>query len=202
MSLSPPQIEELLDTLTGPVTNFDCGTLCAPSNGGVPVCCHAPTIVPVLYTAEMAVMKRRTELWRKLRRSDNPTDYGDLTSDLRKCDLLAICKGVEHCERENRSLACRTFPFEPYLDHDRQLAGLVFNFDFEDLCPLVNSRHPIRKGFVVEALDMWTKMFAMSPVEEEFYFKISQSIRRRFGQWRSKIPVFTPQGVRRYPTAR
>lgn len=195
--LKQRDIPELLELLQSPVTDFDCGTLCAPGNGGVPVCCHAERIVPVLYKVEMAVLKRRSDLWRKY--EPRTKDQHELASDMRGCDMLAVCKGAEHCERENRSLACRTFPFEPYLDHDRQLVGLVWNYDFAGTCPLIGSRHRIQPRFIEECLAMWQRMFELSFRERMFYFRISQTMRRSFGQKRRRIPVFTPDGVWSYP---
>ena len=61
------QIEELLSTLSVPVTDFDCGTLCAPGNGGVPVCCDKDLIVPVLYKTEYKLLRGRSDLWRPFR---------------------------------------------------------------------------------------------------------------------------------------
>jgi hypothetical protein len=194
------QIEELLATLRSPVTDFDCGTLCAPGNDGIPVCCDRDRIVPVLYKTEYKLLRQRSDLWSPFRpRTKQQASLGD---DLRSCDKLCQCKGVAHCERENRSLACRTFPLEPYLDHDGRLVGLVYNFDFQGTCPLVGSRHPIRPQYVDECMIMWEKAFSWSEEEWEFYFDHSETLRRSFGQKRKRIPVYTREGIVRMPTAR
>ena len=197
---TPSQIAELLETLTAPVTEFDCGTLCAPDNGGVPICCDKERIVPVLYTREYALLRKRSDLWRPFQpRTKQQRELGE---DLRSCDRLCECKGVAHCERDNRSLACRTFPLEPYLDHDGELAGLVWNWDFDGTCPLVGSRHPVRADYIDQCLRMWEKAFGWSEDERQFYFEHSQTLRRSFGQKGRKIPVFTRQGRKRMPTRR
>ena len=64
---TPAQIEELLATLTVPVTEIDCGTLCAPDNDGIPICCDKSRIVPVLYKKEYQVLRARSDLWRPFR---------------------------------------------------------------------------------------------------------------------------------------
>lgn len=192
--------EDLLQTLQSPVTEFDCGTLCAPGNGGVPVCCHAETIVPVLYKAEYAVLRKRSDLWGPYR-PRTKTDE-ELLRDRRSCEVFAECKGHEYCERENRSLACRTFPFEPYLDHDGRLVGLIWYYDLAHLCPLIESKHRILPRFIRECISLWRKLFDAFPQEREVYFDASTSVRRSFGQKRRRIPVFTPQGIRRLPTRR
>jgi Fe-S-cluster containining protein len=192
--------EELLETLRSPITEFDCGTLCAPGNDGVPVCCQASSIVPVMYKAEYELLRRRSELWGPYRpRSDADRE---LVADARACEIFAECKGHEHCERENRSLACRTFPFEPYLDHDMQLVGLVWYYDLKSLCPLIESKHRILPEFIRECLSMWEKLFEGMPEELEYYHETSESLRRSFGQKQKKIPVHTRDGVRQMPTSR
>ena len=197
---TPAQIEELLDTLTVPVTEIDCGTLCAPDNDGVPICCDKNRIVPVLYKPEYRLLRARSDLWRPFR--PQTRQQRELGEDMRSCDRLCECKGVAHCERDNRSLACRTFPLEPYLDHDGRLVGLVWNMDFEGTCPLVASRYKVRQDYIEQAMAMWTKAFGWSEREREFYQGHSQTLRRSFGQKQRKIPVFTMGGKRNMPTAR
>jgi hypothetical protein len=199
MALTGPQIDELLRTLRAPVTSFDCGTLCAPNNGGVPVCCHAQQVLPVLYRAELALLQKRSDLWR---RHVPAGDDAALRHAARACDVFAVCKGHTHCERDNRSLACRTFPFEPYVDHDGRLAGIVFAYDFAHLCPLIASQHTISGRFVVQCIAMWERMFAFDDAERAFYAGCSRTLRRQFGRRREAIPVFTARGVVAYPTAR
>ncbi|MFO1078241.1 MAG: hypothetical protein U1E73_11025 [Planctomycetota bacterium] len=199
MALTQRQIEELLALLRAPVTAFDCGALCAPGNGGVPVCCHAPTILPVLYKAEFALLRRRSELWRRhVPRGDD----AELRQRARPCDVFAVCKGHTHCERDNRALACRTFPFEPYLDHDDRFVGLVFAFEYAHLCPLIAGEHAIRPDFVAECCAMWRRMFELDADERAFYAGCSRTLRRQFGRLRERIPVFTERGIMAMPTAR
>lgn len=185
--------------LRSPVTSFDCGTLCAPTNGGVPVCCHAETILPVLYVAELALLQRRSDLWR---RHVPAGDDGSLGQRARPGDVFAVCKGHRHCERDNRSLACRSFPFEPYLDHDDRLAGLVFAFEYASLCPLIAGAHDILPQFVAECEAMWRRLFALDADERRFYAGCSRTLRRQFGRLGAPIPVFTARGVVPMPTSR
>lgn len=200
MPLGEAQVEELLAILRSPVVGFDCGTLCAPRNGGVPACCQASTVLPVLYEAELALLRRRSDLWRK--HVPDGASGAALMRDLRPCDTFAICKGHLHCERDNRSLACRTFPFEPYLDHDDRFAGLVFAYDLDHLCPLISSEHEILPEFVEQCCAMYRRLLELAPEERAFYSGISRSLRRSFAQKRSPIPVFTERGVVAFPTAR
>lgn len=199
MALTQPQVATLLRTLTAPVTKFDCGTLCAPGNGGVPVCCHAPSILPVLYKAELALLQKRSELWRQ----HVPTGAdAPLLQAARACDVFAVCKGHTHCERDNRALACRTFPFEPYLDHDDRFVGIVFAYDMAHLCPLITSAHEIEADFVAQCCAMWRQLFAFDDDERRFYAGLSRTLRRQFGRRGEAIPVWTERGVLACPTSR
>lgn len=199
MPLTPAQVAELHGLLQAPVTAFDCGTLCAPGNGGVPVCCHAPTILPVLYKAELALLRRRTTMW--TRHVPQGAD-AELAQLARPCDVFAVCKGHLQCEREHRDLTCRTFPFEPYLDHRGRLAGLVFCFDLAHLCPLMLGDQRIEPEFLAQCLRMYARLFEFAPEEHAFHLGISRRLRRQFGQRREPIPVFTTAGVVAMPTRR
>jgi Fe-S-cluster containining protein len=192
--------EELLGTLRSPITEFDCGTLCAPGNDGVPVCCQASSIVPFMYKAEYELLRRRSKLWGPYRPRNS--EEVEMVQEARSCEFFAECKGHEHCERDNRSLACRTFPFEPYLDHDAQLAGLVWYYELKRLCPLIESSHKILPEFIRECISMWEKLFASMPDEIEYYHETSESLRRSFGQARLEIPVHTRNGIQLMPTNR
>lgn len=199
MVLTQARIEELLATLRAPVTAFDCGTLCAPGNGGVPVCCHAPSLLPVLYKAELLLLQKRSDLWR--RHVPVGAD-AELRQRARSCDVFAMCKGHTQCERDNRSLACRTFPFEPYLDHDDRFVGIVFAFEYAHLCPLIGGAHDIEPEFVAQCCAMWRRMFEVDAEERAFYAGCSRTLRRQFGRQRERIPVFTEHGVVAMPTSR
>ncbi len=199
MPLTAPQIERLLTMLQAPVTDFDCGTLCAPTNGGVPVCCHSTSVLPVLYAAELALLQRRSDLWR--RHVPHGAD-APLQAAARACDVFAVCKGHLLCERDNRSLSCRTFPFEPYCDHSGEFAGIVFCYDLAHLCPLILGQHAIRDDFVAQCCAMWRQLFAFDDEERRFYAAASARLRRSFGRRHEPIPVFTERGVEAMPTQR
>jgi hypothetical protein len=186
MALPGPQVAELLRTRTAPVTSFACGTLCAPGNGGVRVCCHAEQVLPVLYKAELALLQKRSQLWREHVPSGPDAALRDTA---RACDVFALCKGHTQCERDNRSLACRTFPFEPYLDHHDRFAGIVFAYDFAHLCPRITSSHAITDEFVAQCCAMWERMFAFGADERRFYAGCSRTLRAPLITARAPAPA-------------
>ena len=115
-TIKPADFATLYEGFTAPVSRFDCGRKCAPLNGGEPVCCSTQNAVPVVHKVEFDLLKTRTDLWSKFKPYDYATRQivAELTSD-----CMAIhCKGARHCERDNRTIACRGFPFYPYLTRE------------------------------------------------------------------------------------
>ena len=118
-SIKPSDFASLYEGFNSPVSRFDCGKKCAPLNGGSPVCCSTENAVPVVHKVEFDLLKTRTDLWSKFK----PYDYAtrqiveELTSDC----MAITCKGVRYCERDNRTIACRGFPFYPYLTRQKIL---------------------------------------------------------------------------------
>src|SRR5687767_967474 len=116
--ISPDDFAQLYDGFNAPVSRFDCGRKCAPLNGGEPVCCSTQNAVPVVHKVEFELLKTRTDLWTKFKPYDYSTReiVAELTSD---CTAIA-CKGARHCERDQRTIACRGFPFFPYITRERE----------------------------------------------------------------------------------
>ena len=136
-TITPADFATLYDGFTAPVSRFDCGRKCAPLNGGEPVCCSTQNAVPVVHKVEFDLLKTRTDLWSKFKPYDYATRQivAELTSD-----CMAIhCKGARHCERDNRTIACRGFPFYPYLTRERQFVGIGTYWVFEDRCWMMSN---------------------------------------------------------------
>src|SRR5262245_23341022 len=119
-----------------PVTRFDCGRHCAPHNGGTPVCCDAGHAVPIVDKWEYQLLRSRSDLWRRYKPVD--ADGRAIVADMHKDCLAVECKGAAFCERDNRSMACRAFPFFPYITRERQILGLAYFWGFEELCWVIN----------------------------------------------------------------
>ena len=101
---------------------YDCGQKCAPLNAGIPVCCDHDRAVPIADKGEWDLLRKRTDLW-SIYTPKNKTEekeFGDLAEG---CQSI-ICKGAKFCERENRTIACRAFPFFPYFTKEKELFGL------------------------------------------------------------------------------
>lgn len=189
--LTPEDFARLYRRFNASVCKFDCGKKCAPLNDGTPVCCSTQDAVPVVHKAEFKLLRGRTDLWRRFTPYDAPTRkiVGDLTTS--SCAIE--CKGAAFCERENRTIACRAFPFFPYVTRERQVLGLSIYWIFEDRCWMMSNLQLVEKTFIDECLDTWRAIFAKDQEEWQTYIEYSATMRRVFSRWGRSIPVLDPQ---------
>ncbi|MCA9320169.1 MAG: hypothetical protein KDB53_05520 [Planctomycetes bacterium] len=192
--------ETLLAQFSAPVTDFDCGQLCSPENDGKPRCCEGEGTVPVLYRKEYDLLRRRSDLWKR---------YKPSCSEGRKMEQelgdyrLAVCKGVAFCERENRSLNCRSFPFMPYLDHDGEVKGLVFDLEAaEGKCPLVGLPQVVTKRYLRESMAFWRGIVDGDDGEGQFYRDESKKLRKRMAAKKKAVSVLCEEGIRSFPATK
>lgn len=190
--LTVDDIQSLYDGFTAPVSRFDCGRMCAPLNNGEPVCCSTQNAVPVVHKVEFELLKPRTDIWSKFK----PYDYAtrqivdELTSD-----CMAIqCKGGRFCERDNRTLACRGFPFFPYLTRERQFIGVGTYWVFEDRCWMMSNLEIVDRVFVEQFVTTYEELFKKDQTEFKTYVDFSASARRVFSRWKRPLPLLGRQG--------
>ena len=126
-------IAALYASFSVPITEADCGKLCAPYNpSGKPFCCDICVAVPVALKEEWAYLKPNTRLWHRLRGDEcpkDPIDVPKMKAETPAYMHLMACRGPEHCERDFRTLSCRQFPFSPYITTDDRFIGLTYNWD-------------------------------------------------------------------------
>jgi hypothetical protein len=183
--------------LTASICAIDCGTLCAPRNGGEPACCRNEQTEPVLYTDELAWLETRTDLWRRKPRR-TAADRRQ-AAEIEDYVVFACCRGIARCRRRHRSLACRFFPLEPHFAPGKRFVGLTYVYRAEGECPLVD--HPeirINPAHVDQAMAVWEELFAAFPREIDAYVAISRGLRARMRRRGREIPIFGRDGsVRR-----
>ena len=110
-----------------------------------------------LTAIEFDLLKTRTDLWSKFK----PYDYAtkQIVAELTH-DCMAIeCKGGRFCERDNRTIACRGFPFYPYLTREKEFVGLGTYWVFEDRCWMMSNLEVVDRAFTTQS----TKSQAASP---------------------------------------
>jgi hypothetical protein len=175
-----------------PVSRYDCGRKCAPLNGGVPVCCDTEHALPIVDKHEWRFLSARSDLWRLYLKRDAETrrERKDMHRDCR----LIECKGAEHCERENRSLSCRAFPFFSYLTAEDEFVGLAPFWTFEDRCWLMNNLQVVDRGFVREFVAAHELLFAADKEERAASREQSAAARRVFTRWNRPLPLIGREG--------
>jgi hypothetical protein len=185
--LTPDDFARLYERFNAPVCKFDCGRKCAPLNGGSPVCCSTQDAVPVVHKAEFKLLQSRTDLWKRFKPYDAATRK--IVDELTTSSCAIECKGAAFCERHNRTIACRAFPFFPYVSRERQVLGLSVYWIFEDRCWMMSNMRLVEKPFIEECLDTWHAIFAKDKEEWETYVDYSATMRRVFSRWCRRIPV-------------
>lgn len=182
----------IYDGFRAPLSSVDCGRMCAPHNNGQPVCCSTAHAVPIVDVDEWRLLKARTRLWHIYRPSDavGKAIKADLHRDCRAIE----CKGPAHCERDNRSLSCRTFPFFPYITREDEIPGLAYYWTFEDRCWVMSNLGTVERPFVEEFLAAYEAVFAHDRKEYESLKDHSAQMRRVFTRWRRIIPLIGRYG--------
>ena len=172
-----------------PMTAFDCGKLCAPGNGGVPGCCDSSHAVPILYREEYRMHRRRTDFWKPFKPRNKAQRKEQ--ADLHPYCVMAACPGARNCRRGLRSIACRSFPFEPHLDDDGDLVGLTFIYRMEDTCPLIGlPREIFNEEYLHNALLAWMQILNRLDLERDAMRAESRALRRRFRRQGRSIEIF------------
>ncbi len=185
------EIEAIYALMDEPPVSYDCGRLCDDGTG--PLCCQTRNAVPSVYRWEWQYLKKRTSMWH-LWRPRNDRERRDLVDCKTACDVYVECEGASRCDRSFRAFVCRTFPLEPYIENDWSMSGLVFNTDFENICPLTSRPRDLRPRFIMAAVEAWHWLIRVEHEMHEVYRDWSQALRRRNGQLDQPVMGFDLQG--------
>src|SRR5690606_15879490 len=98
------------------------------------------------------------------------------------------------CERQNRTVACRAFPFFPYLTRQREFIGLSYYWDFEDRCWMISHMKLVEQAYVEEFVAAFEAIFAKDRREFDTYVDFSATMRRVFSRRKRKIPLIARDG--------
>ncbi|MDP3162199.1 MAG: hypothetical protein Q8N31_19475, partial [Reyranella sp.] len=103
-------------------------------------------------------------------------------------------KGARHCERDNRTIACRGFPFYPYITRERQFVGIGTYWVFEDRCWMMSNLEIVDAKFVREFVATYEALFIKDATEFTTYVDFSASARRVYSRWKREIPLLGRKG--------
>jgi hypothetical protein len=189
---SPDLYARIYDQFTAAISRFDCGKKCAPHNGGEPVCCTTAHAVPIVDKYEWRLLESRTDLWHRY----EPTDASgrQIVAELHPDCMAVECKGARHCERDNRSLSCRAFPFFPYITRDDRLIGLAYYWIFEQQCWVISNLGIVDRDFARECIAAYELLFAHDHEEYDSIKEHSAYMRRVFTRRNRIIPLIDRDG--------
>jgi len=168
-------------------TKLDCGRICSPLNDGVPVCCSTENAIPIVENEEWKLLQSRTDLWKPFKPFDKVSKK--IVKELPDTACAVECKGAAFCERDNRSLACRSFPFFPYFTKDGELIGLAYYWSFEDRCWVISNVQVADKKFVTEMVAAYEYLFEKDEEQYEAYYEESAKMRRVFSKRNQPIQI-------------
>ncbi len=199
---APPELSEqairsyhtLLDEN---ITEYDCGSLCSVSNNGIPFCCDSTITIPLLYRSELSMLQKMGELWSIWKPSNNKERR--LAKQISPHEIYCECTGAARCKREQRSIACRTFPLEPYIDNKGVLTGLVFipgvlsddRIRKNMNCPLTDKTEDIRQEYIDSTFAFWKTLLKI-PAEYNTYLHSSRAFRKQNARSGIQALIFYP----------
>jgi hypothetical protein len=191
-------IPDYYSRFASPICKIDCGEMCRQFNpSGKPFCCDICVAVPVALKEEWTYLKANTQLWHILRGDECPSDPIDkekMQAETPDYMHLMACKGPAYCERDNRTLSCRQFPFSPYITADDRLIGLTYNWDFEEVCWVISNLGKVSDQYRQEFLDIYDNLLFEHPSEYDSYYWLSEDMREHFIKIDQHIPILHRDG--------
>ena len=178
--LSAAGYDRLLAAFGAPIADFDCGRFCAPLNQGEPVCCTTENAVPVMDKAEWEVLSGRTDLWHKFKPQDAAGRA--VVKEAGTLCVAAECKGAAHCERDNRSLSCRAFPFAPYINADGDFVGASYYWGFADRCWVISHLYVATPEYLREFFLAYDRLLLTDRDEWRAHRDNASAMRRVFSR--------------------
>lgn len=192
MAMKPQDFAAVYDKFQASVSRYDCGRFCAPLNNGEPVCCTTHHAIPVVDRQEFKLLQTRSDLWRRFKPKD--AEGRKIVSELDRSCCAVECKGARHCERDNRSLACRAFPFYAYMTKEGEFVGLASYWIYEDRCWLISNMQVVEREFIREFVAAYEYVFERDPGEYDTMKWYSGIHRRVFSRRKQPIPLVGREG--------
>jgi hypothetical protein len=177
-----------------PIAALDCGDRCAPYNEDlIPFCCDTRHAVPAAYLAEWDYLRTNTDLWR-IWQAEDAQETARLKDETPDGQILITCKGHLHCQRDYRSITCRSFPFFPYINGHGDFLGLSVYWEYADRCWVISNLEAVTPQYRAAFIESFEELFRLMPVERENFSQHSAYMRRVFIKCRRTIPLLHRDG--------
>ena len=192
--VKPAYFEALYAQFPAPINALNCGDKCAPHNEfGAPFCCDTRQTVPTAYQSEWAYLKNNTDLWHPWQSKDVDETHR-LRSETPPGQIPIECLGHTRCQRDNRSLTCRAFPFFPYLTSAGAFIGLSYYWEYEDRCWVLSNLQTVSRTYRAEFIRAYESVFVLYLEEVQTFSNHSTEMRHVFGKHQRAIPLLHRNG--------
>lgn len=199
--ITPADLRALYNRFDSPVAKLDCGKKCAPHNPNQkPFCCDICHAVPAAYDSEWDHLRTTTDLWH-IYRGDECNASGSTRADravsnaeLPRGMISLACLGPAHCQRENRLLSCRAFPFFPYIASDYRFLGLACEWDFDSVCWVISNLDQVTKKYRAEFIRAFDFQLATFDDTFENYIVHSERLRAHYSSRKRRFPLLHRNG--------
>jgi hypothetical protein len=199
--LSAEDIRALYDNFDAPITALDCGKKCAPHNpSGKPFCCDICHAIPAAYTSEWETLSGTTDLWHPYQEDEcaSPPEPEPVNStpdpNLPPGMLSLACLGPSLCQRPNRVLSCRAFPFFPYISSDSRILGLAVEWEFESVCWVISNLDRVTDEYRDAFLRTFDHLLALFDDVFENYAYHSERMRAHYASQQRRFPLLHRNG--------
>ena len=108
--------------------------------------------------------------------------------------ISLACLGADKCQRPNRILSCRAFPFFPYITSDHRFLGLACEWEFESVCWVISNLDQVTDKYRAEFIRTFDYLLATFDEVFENYEVHSQRLRAHYGSRKKRIPVLHRNG--------
>ena len=192
--LNAEEIRRIYASFDLPITEIDCGQKCAPHNPSrKPFCCDICEAVPAAYESEWKTVKSSSELWHRFRGDECESTQLD-DAEMPEGMIALACLGPQACERENRLISCRQFPFFPYVSDDYEFLGLAYDADFEEKCWVISNLDQVTEAYREQFVAAFDKIFALFQEEFDGYALRSEEMREAFVAQQREFPILLRDG--------
>jgi len=177
-----------------PILELDCGDKCSPYNEGrIPFCCDTRHAVPAAYDEEWEYLQDNTTLWH-IWRSSEEAENKRLHAQCPPGQVLIECQGHQLCQRDYRTLTCRSFPFFPYISRENDFLGLSYYWEYEDRCWVLSHLDQVSHTYRLAFMEAYTGLFDQNPTEFSNYRYHAIIMRRIFGRKGRAVPLLHRNG--------
>jgi hypothetical protein len=176
------------------ITKLNCGKRCASYNENrVPFCCDTSHAVPSAYKVEWEYLKSTADQW-YLWQGGTAAVHKQLNSQVPEGQVLIACQGNLQCQRDFRSLSCRSFPFFPYFTQKGVLTCLCNYREYKDRCWVISNFLIVSSEFLSQSIGTYKILFENKPAETDVFRAFSALMQRNFTQCHQSIPVIHRNG--------